>query len=131
MELTELYQRMEQIKEEFSLEGKMTPEESKALENERDMIDYAIHVMEENNIISIKSITVTNIEWETDTKEELKSLPRELTIPIDTSNAGLLDDIMGYAEELSDYLSDSYGYCTYYFSTTMNGEVKKDPQALS
>lgn len=47
-----------------------------------------------------------NIEWDTDGDQDLfDSLPREIEIP-----DGMTDE-----EEISDYLSDTTGYCHFYF----------------
>lgn len=60
-----------------------------------------------------KEIIVTKIKW--DAPKEAK-LPTKVTIPITKKNQHLLEDIDGYADNLSDYLSDIYGYCHYGFT---------------
>lgn len=43
----------------------------------------------------------TNIEWDVDSMDELKELPTEINIP-----DGMTDE-----DEISDYLSDTTGFC--------------------
>ena len=64
----------------------------------------------------MKRIIVTNIKW--DAPKSVK-LPKKLVIDIDNNNEYLLDDIDGYADNVSDYISDTYGYCHYGFATTV------------
>ena len=56
---------------------------------------------------------VTNIQWDTDgDKENLMDLPAELSIDTDTLSISDEDEI---EETISDYLSDTYGFCHYGF----------------
>ena len=56
---------------------------------------------------------VTNIQWDTDgDKENLMDLPAELSIDADTLSISDKDEI---EETISDYLSDTYGFCHYGF----------------
>lgn len=57
----------------------------------------------------IKKIIVTNIDWDTDGEDV--ELPDEIIIEIDENNIDLLEDLDDYADNLLDYLSDTYGYC--------------------
>lgn len=57
-----------------------------------------------------KYILVTNIEWDAP-KSVKRQLPKNLIIDIDDENEYLLEDIEDYADNLSDYLSDTYEYC--------------------
>lgn len=61
----------------------------------------------------IKRIVVTDIQWDA---PESANLPSEITIDITPENQHLLEDINGYAENLSDYLSDTFEYCHAGFS---------------
>ena len=57
---------------------------------------------------------VTNILWDTDgDKETLTNLPAELSIDSDALGISDEDEI---EETISDYLSDSYGFCHYGFN---------------
>ena len=56
----------------------------------------------------IQKLVITDIAWDA---PESASLPSEIVIAINANNAYLLEDIDGYAETLSDYLSDEFGYC--------------------
>lgn len=56
----------------------------------------------------IKKIIVTDIDWDA---PKPANLPEEVTIDITPENEDLLEDIHGCADSLSDYLSDTYGYC--------------------
>ena len=56
---------------------------------------------------------VTNIQWDTDGDEKiLKDLPTELSIDADTLSISDKDEI---EETISDYLSDTYGFCHFGF----------------
>ena len=56
---------------------------------------------------------VTNILWDTvGDKETLTNLPAELSIDTDTLSISDEDEI---EETISDYLSDTYGFCHYGF----------------
>lgn len=57
---------------------------------------------------NIKQIIVTNIKWDA---PKSANLPKRVVIDINEENKYLLEDIDGYADELSDYLSDTYEYC--------------------
>lgn len=57
---------------------------------------------------NIKQIIVTNIKWDA---PKSASLPKQVVIDINEDNQYLLEDIEGYADNLSDYLSDTYEYC--------------------
>lgn len=57
---------------------------------------------------NIKQIIVTNIKWDA---PKSANLPKRVVIDINEDNKYLLEDIDGYADELSDYLSDTYEYC--------------------
>jgi hypothetical protein len=57
---------------------------------------------------NVKQIIVTNIKWDA---PKSANLPKKVIIDINKDNEYLLEDIDGYADELSDYLSDTYKYC--------------------
>ena len=57
---------------------------------------------------NIKQIIVTNIKWDA---PKSVSLPKRVVIDINEDNQYLLEDIEGYADNLSDYLSATYEYC--------------------
>ncbi len=66
----------------------------------------------------IKKIHVTNIDWDTDgTDPKTLGLPEEITIDINDDNQYLLEDTDNYADAVGDYLSDTYGYCVFGFTT--------------
>lgn len=60
-------------------------------------------------------ISVTNIDWDWDGKHDgepcPEHLPTELVIDDPELVPKLSEDIDGYAENLADYLSDTYEYC--------------------
>lgn len=64
----------------------------------------------------ITKIIVTDIEWDA---PEDAPLPEEVVIEVTPENAYLLEDIDGYADNLSDYLSDTYEYCHAGFAVTV------------
>ena len=70
----------------------------------------------------VKRIIVKNIEWDAPNKTEL---PTEITIDITQENEYLLENIDEYADNLSGYLSDIYGYCHYGF------EIEKEYEDIS
>ena len=56
---------------------------------------------------------IKNIKWDVDYPEDLKALPKELPLPeqfypLDFENSDELDEIL---DEVSDWLSNTYGYC--------------------
>ena len=57
---------------------------------------------------NIKQIIVTNIKWDA---PKSVGLPKKVVIDINEDNRYLLEDIEDYADNLSDYLSDTYEYC--------------------
>jgi len=65
------------------------------------------------------TITITDIDW--DAPKSI-GLPNEVVIDINISNVHLLEDIDGSAENLSDYLSDTYEYCHYGFTAEVEIE---------
>ena len=64
-------------------------------------------------------IIVTKIKWDA---PKNAGLPTKVTINVTRKNQYLLDDIDGYAENLSNYLSDIYGYCHYGFTVKCKQE---------
>ena len=58
---------------------------------------------------NIEEIIVSNIKWDTDGEDV--DLPKRVIVNVTIDNADLLEDINGYADNLSDYLSDTYGFC--------------------
>ena len=69
---------------------------------EYDGDEYAV------NVVAVKQIEVTNIKWDA---PKSANLPKKVIINIDEKNEYLLEDLDEYAENLSDYLSDTYEYC--------------------
>lgn len=61
-----------------------------------------------------KQIIVTGIKWDA---PKSANLPKKVVIDINEDNEYLLEDIEYYADNLSDYLSDTYGYCHSGFKT--------------
>lgn len=55
-----------------------------------------------------KQIIVTSIKWDA---PKSVNLPKRIVIDVNEDNKYLLEDIEYYADNLSDYLSDTYGYC--------------------
>lgn len=60
----------------------------------------------------VTTIIVTNIKW--DAPKDV-DLPTEARIRINEDNDYLLDDWDTEAEEISDWLTDAYGYCLFGF----------------
>lgn len=59
-------------------------------------------ISEVQNLPSIEEVRAINIKWDTDTKEDLEFLPKIVVIP---------ENIRSDTEEISDWLSDEYGFC--------------------
>lgn len=59
-------------------------------------------------------IKITNIDWDID-EDDLtyakENLPSQTEIEITSETKYLLEDIDGYADNLTEFLSDKYGYC--------------------
>lgn len=79
------------------------------LEAERERTEEAICLLEENEIENIEAIIVSNIKWDTDGEDA--DLPKKVIINVTINNVNLLEDINGYADNISGYLSDTYGFC--------------------
>ena len=60
------------------------------------------------DVSAVKQIVVTDIEWDA---PKSTNLPEKVVINIDRRNDNLLDDIDDYADGVSNYLSDTYGFC--------------------
>lgn len=59
---------------------------------------------------------VVKIKWDTDgDKELLKSLPKEIDITDEFDVNDYEDDEDQLLEDISDWLSDTYGYCHFGF----------------
>lgn len=69
---------------------------------EYDGDEYAV------NVVAVRQLEVTDIMWDA---PKSANLPKKVVITIDETNEYLLEDIEEYAENLSDYLSDTYEYC--------------------
>ena len=110
MNVKKLYERIEEIDKELELEYEDGETCWAAnLEAERERIEEAICILEENEIENAEEIIVSNIKWDTDGEDV--DLPKKVVIKVTIDNADLLEDINGCADNLSDYLSDTYGYC--------------------
>lgn len=69
-------------------------------------------------------MVIKNIKWNVDFPEDLNELPKELPLPEqfylqDFEDSDELDEIL---EEVSDWLSDTYGYCHNGFTIETNKE---------
>ena len=109
LNVKELYKRIEEIDKELTLEYEDGETHWAAnLEVEKQRLEEVICILEENELESVKQIIVTCIKWDA---PKSASLPKRVVIDITLDNADLLEDINGYADNLSDYLSDTYEYC--------------------
>ena len=105
----ELYKRIEEIDKELALEDKDgEANKDSNLEIEKERLEEVICILEESELESVKQIIITGIKWDAPKSTEL---PKKVIIDITLDNAKLLEDINGYADNLSDYLSDTYEYC--------------------
>lgn len=65
-------------------------------------------------ILKAAQYNIVNIKWDTDGDEELfASLPQEIDLPLQFASVAENED---YLDEISDWLSDEYGYCNNGFS---------------
>lgn len=64
-------------------------------------------------------IKITNIDWDID-EDDLtyakENLPSQTEIEITSETKYLLEDIDGYADNLTEFLSDKYGYCLNHYN---------------
>ena len=112
--LKKMYKRIEEINKELKLECEDGETCWTAnLEGEKERIEEAICILEENELKSVSKIIMSNIKWDAD---KSANLPKKVVIKIKMNNVDLLEDINGYADNLSDYLSDTYEYCHEGFS---------------
>lgn len=65
-----------------------------------------------NNVVT-KLTKLTDIEWDADDKEDLEFLPEEVIVPEEIIGEALEErrDNDEYAEYLSDWLTEEYGFC--------------------
>lgn len=61
-----------------------------------------------NGMKNTKQIIVTGIKWDA---PKSANLPKRVVIDVNEDNEYLLEDIEYYADNLSNYLSDTYEYC--------------------
>lgn len=109
MNIKKLYERLEEINKELMLEyNDGETNWASNLETEKERIEEAICILEENEIENVDEIIVSNIKWVTDGEDV--DLPKKVIIKVAIDNANLLEDIDGYADELSDYISDTYEF---------------------
>lgn len=70
-------------------------------------------------------LTISNIDWDYDGKEEgepiPEGIPTEVVITDENLLSHLLIDIDGEAENVAEYLSDTYDYCVCGFTTQVEG----------
>ena len=122
MNVKKLYERIEEIDKELEFEYEDGETCWAAnLEAERERIEEAICILEENEIESVEQIIVTGIKWDA---PKSAGLPKRVVIEITLDNVELLEDFNGYADNLSDYLSDTYGYCHEGFKVKCKAEDK-------
>lgn len=73
-------------------------------------------------------LTISNIDWDYDGKDSGEPLPEGLPTEVVITDEDLLNtllvDIDGYSEEITDYLSDTYGYCVCGYTTDVEGVDK-------
>lgn len=69
-------------------------------------------------ILKAEQYNIVNIKWDTDGDEDLfASLPQEIDLPLQFASVAENED---YLDEISDWLSDEYGYCNNGFSVQKN-----------
>ena len=63
----------------------------------------------------MKQIIVTNIKWDAP-KSVAKCLPKRIVIDVTPDKEYMLEDVHDEAKFVSDYISDTIGWCHYGFS---------------
>ncbi len=53
-------------------------------------------------------VSVFNIDWDVDNKEDLENLPDHTSITMDSSD---IEDEYSFVDDIADILSDEHGYC--------------------
>jgi len=83
-------------------------------------IDYDINLAEvENEEPETTTVHVTNVEWDTDDEEDLKDLPTDFMLSFEHYPDGDFD------EEISDAISDKYGFTHIGFNWIMDESLKE------
>ena len=77
---------------------------------------------------NIQQIIVSDIQWDV---PGLVDLPKQVTIKINRANDYLLEDVNGEAKNLSDFLSDFYGYCVEGFCVELVEEIPSLDKVIS
>lgn len=71
-------------------------------------------------------LTISDIEWDYPGEEHKKCpLPTEVVVEDPDVLSYLLEDVDDYSDNIADYLSDTYGYCVYGFTTDVEGGDKE------
>lgn len=70
-------------------------------------------------------LIISDIDWDYDGKDNGEpcpdGLPSEVVVEDEDLLNALLVDVDGEAEEIAEYLSDTYGYCVCGFTTDVEG----------
>lgn len=119
LRLDELKNQMEELEKQFNAILDNDEEDINNIEGEIETLAEIIEIMEDAEITDIEKIVVSNIKWDTYDEDNYGDgdddaaydLPKKVVIDITMDNVHLLEDVTGYAETLSDYLSDEYGFC--------------------
>lgn len=136
MTLKGLEEKLNELNKEYDFELERNANDSafdSALEEineEIEIVEEAIFIMKDNNIDSVSSIKIYDIEWDTSDPDieidvEDLDLPQEITVPIDLSNVDLLDGIHDYTENIMDRILDTYGFCAYSFGIDI---IEEEPE---
>ena len=64
------------------------------------------------------TIVITEIQWDIDDDIDPSEEGLPESVIIDNPTQEMLEDINGYANNIADYLSDTYGYCVFNFTIT-------------
>lgn len=136
----EILSDLEKRKKDYELEGvELAPEDvedvwkamkngipyedalCKVLSDIREILDNGLEDIEDESDIPNRKekqnmkLIAKNIEWDTDGEEA--DLPKEVVIPdgIMPDDEDVDEYLNGYAEEVEDWLSDTYGFCVFGF----------------
>ena len=123
MNIQTLNQRIQEIDQELAAEYEDGETCWAAnLEAERERLENAVCILEENGLECVESMTLLDIQWDTDDPADL---PEQVLIDINLENIYLLEDLDQGADRISDFLSDTYGYCHFGFHVQVNGLSKQ------
>lgn len=59
----------------------------------------------------VRFFNITDIDWDVDNEEDFDNLPTEVAVEVDDTMVDDIDDDDEIIAYVSEYLSDTYGFC--------------------